>query len=83
MVYPRYNQCMPTINEIQPLAMTLSVSERATLASKLLESLPDILTDEDEGVAEALRRADELKAKPEIGLSLDDLDEQISKRFVI
>lgn len=74
---------MPTINEIQPLAMTLSVSERATLASKLLESLPDILTDEDEGVAEALRRADELKAKPEIGLSLDDLDEQISKRFVI
>jgi hypothetical protein len=46
---------MATVIEIEKLALDLPEKERATLAANLLESLPGILSDEDEGVAEALR----------------------------
>ena len=43
---------MATILKMEDLALQLSVSERATLASKLLRSLPEFLQDEDDGVAD-------------------------------
>lgn len=46
---------MATIVEIEKLALSLPEKERAVLAANLLESLPGVLFDEDEGVAEALR----------------------------
>ena len=63
---------MATILKMEDLALQLSVSERATLASKLLRSLPEFLQDEDDGVAEAMLRRDELIANPEIGISPED-----------
>jgi len=72
---------MSTISEVQALAFELSVSERATLASRLLESLPEVLSDEDGGVAEALRRREDLIADPTIGIPMDEVKERISKRF--
>ena len=36
--------------------MTLPDQQRAALASHLLESLPAVLQDDDDGLAEALRR---------------------------
>lgn len=71
---------MPTITEIEKLAFDLSESQRAVLAAHLLGSLPSVLHDEDEGIAEALRRDAELNADPEIGISLQQLDEQIQSR---
>ena len=72
---------MPTIAEIKSLAFELSVSERATLASQLLESLPEVLFDDDDGVAEAMRRREELLSKPETGITVEELRERISEQF--
>jgi hypothetical protein len=71
---------MATIAEVEKLALDLSDSQRAVLAVHLLRSLPPVLADEDEGIAEALRRDAELDSNPALGLSLDQLDEQIRSR---
>jgi putative addiction module component (TIGR02574 family) len=71
---------MATIVEIEKLALTLPEKERATLAANLLESLPGVLSDEDEGLAEALRRDAEIDANPDQTISLSQLDAQIKNR---
>ena len=71
---------MSTILEVERLALDLSEKERATLAANLLESLPGILSDEDQGVAEALRRDAEIAADPTQAISLAELDSQIQAR---
>ena len=70
---------MAMIAEIQKLALNLPESERAILVARLLGSLPPVLHDEDEGVAEALRRDAELEAGLATGMSLGELDEQIER----
>jgi hypothetical protein len=71
---------MATIVEIEKLALNLPERERATLAANLLESLPGVLSDEDEGLAEALRRDAEIDANPDQTISLAQLDGQIKSR---
>ena len=75
-----YASYMSTIVEVEKLALDLSERERATLAANLLDSLPGILSDEDEGVAEALRRNAELDADPAQSISLSELDSHIQGR---
>jgi hypothetical protein len=72
--------CMATVVEIEKLALTLPEKQRATLAANLLSSLPGVLSDEDEGVAEALRRDADLDTNPHEVISLAALDEQINNR---
>lgn len=69
-----------TIAEVEKLALDLSESQRAVLAAHLLGSLPSVLHDEDEGIAEAQRRDAELDANPSSGISLEQLDRQIERR---
>ena len=57
--------------------MKLPEAQRATLACRLLDSLPVVLSDHDEGVAEALRRDAELECDPAAGLSLEELKLQL------
>jgi len=71
---------MATITEVEKLAFDRPDSERAVLAVHLLHSLPPLLHDEDEGLAEALRRDAELDANPELGITLEQLDQQIAAR---
>jgi hypothetical protein len=71
---------MSTIVEVEKLALDLSEKERAILAANLLDFLPGILSDEDEGVAEALRRDAEAEADPAQAISLAELDSQIQGR---
>lgn len=66
---------MPTVNEIEKLALELPETERAVLASALLESLSPILDDDDECMTEAVRRDVELEADPSLGLSVEQLDQ--------
>ena len=73
----RYSSDMATIVDIEKLALALPEKERATLAANLLECLPGVLSDEDEGVAEALHRDAELEANPDQVISLAQLDAQI------
>ena len=76
----RYSSDMATMVDIEKLALSLPEKERATLAANLLESLPGVLSDEDEGIAEALRRDTELEANPDRAISLAQLDAQIRGR---
>lgn len=68
---------MVSIIEVEKLAFDLPESERAVLAAHLLGSLPPAFEDIDEGIAEALRRDAELDANPQVGISLEQLDEQV------
>ena len=71
---------MATIVEVEKLALDLPEQERATLAANLLESLPAVLSDEDEGLAEALRRDAEINADHTQDISLEQLDSDIQGR---
>ncbi len=71
---------MATIFEIEKLALELSEEERAKLAANLLDSLPGVLSDEDAGVAEALRRNAEIDSDPNEAITLTQLEAQIENR---
>lgn len=70
---------MTTLNEIEACAMTLPDQQRAELASHLLNSLPAVLQDDDEGLAEALRRDAELDADPSMGMTMDEFKSAIGR----
>lgn len=72
---------MATITEVEKLAFDLPDSQRAVLPAHLLRSLPSALHDEDEGIAEALRRDAEFDVNPDIGIALEQLDQQIGARL--
>lgn len=71
---------MANIIEIEKLALDLPERDRATLIANLLDSLPPILSGEDEGIAEALRRDAELEANPGLAISSAELDAYIGNR---
>jgi hypothetical protein len=71
---------MATVIDVKKLALDLSERERAALAADLLESLSGILSDEDEGVAEALRRDAEIVADSDQAITLLELDSKIQSR---
>jgi hypothetical protein len=71
---------MATIAEIEKLALDLPERQRAILAAQLLGSLPPVLHDDDEGMAEARRRDAELEADSSLAISLTELDERIRRR---
>lgn len=71
---------MATIAEIEKLAFDLPEGERAVLAAHLLGSLPAVLHDSDEGIAEALLRDAELDVHPALGISREDLDRRMAQR---
>lgn len=64
---------MTRVQEIRQQASTLSTSEKAELAADLLEGLPPILDDEDEGVAEARRRDEQMEKDPKLSITWDEL----------
>ena len=71
---------MATANEVEKLALDLVEKERAILATHLLKSLPPVLDDADEGMAEALQRDKDLDANPKSAFSIEQLDQQIQQR---
>jgi putative addiction module component (TIGR02574 family) len=64
---------MTRVQELREHANALSVSEKAELAADLLESLPPILDDHDEGVAEARRRDAEMERDSTSTISWEQL----------
>ncbi len=61
------------IAEVEKLAFSLSEKDRAKLAERLLISLRPVLDDEeDDGVAEAMRRSRELDENPEMAISHEE-----------
>lgn len=69
-----------SVAEVEKLAFDLSERERAVLAANLLHSLPAVMGDDDEGVAEALRRDAELNSGAAKAISLEELDNRIKNQ---
>jgi hypothetical protein len=67
MIFP-----MVTLAEIEILAFNLPESDRAKLAADLLDSLPGVLVEDDEGLAEALRRSGEMDRDPSVCLTHEE-----------
>lgn len=65
--------------EIQKRAMDLPDSDRASLAANLLISLPAVLVDEDDGIAEARRRSKELNGDPSAGCSWLEIKQALGR----
>jgi hypothetical protein len=64
---------MQTLSDIEREAMKLPDSSRAYLASRLLDSLPAVLSDDDDGLAEAIRRDAEMDRDPAASMTLEEL----------
>ena len=69
----------PNFKEIQRRAHALLESERASLAAGLLASLPPVLVEEDDGVAEAMRRSREMDADPSLACSWDEIKQALGR----
>ena len=70
---------MSIVAEAEKLAFSLTESQRAKLAEKLLISLRPVLDDDDDGVAEALRRSQELDDHPEMAISHEEFMRSFDK----
>ena len=70
---------MTLVQELRQQVNKLTDGEKAALAADLLESLPPILDDEDEGLAEAQRRDKELDGNPDIAISWEQLRREIGR----
>jgi hypothetical protein len=68
------------IDQLKKLALELPEQQRAQLIASLLDSLPAVLIDQDDGVAEALQRDAEFDDQSKQALSLQDLDASIHNR---
>jgi hypothetical protein len=71
---------MDQLSDIELEMMKLPDEARAVLASHLLDSLPAVLSEPDEGLAEALRRDAELASNPGAAMSLDEIREAVLKK---
>ena len=70
---------MDTLTEVESLAFKLPESDRAKLAAELLDSLSEVLMDDDEGVSEALRRSEEMDSDPSMCLSHEEFLKAVSR----
>ena len=71
---------MTTLTEVEKLAFELPEKQRAALASRILDSLPALFLDPDDGIAEANRRDVEMDENPGIGIDMAHFDRLISQR---
>lgn len=70
---------MATLSELEPQVLALSERDRADLAARLLSSLPPVLDEEDDGVAEALEREREAELDPSACLSQEEFEQGMAR----
>jgi hypothetical protein len=70
---------MTRLQALTTEALTLTDADRAALASELLQTLPAVLSDPDEGVAEANRRDTDLTASPATGIDWPTLKKNLGR----
>ena len=69
-----------TLTEVESLAFELPEQQRATLASRILDTLPPLFADTDDAIAEAGRRDTELDLDPSKGINLQQFERLIAQR---
>jgi hypothetical protein len=67
------------LEEIQKSALELPDTQRAALALTLLDSLPSVLVDSDDGVSEARRRSAELDQDPSVGCTWEEIAREMGR----
>jgi hypothetical protein len=67
------------LEEIQKCAMDLPDGDRARLAADLLGSLPAMMVDPDDGIAEARRRSRELAENPSVGCTWEEIRRDLGR----
>jgi hypothetical protein len=72
---------MATLSELERFALDLPENQRAVLAAQLLHSLSGVLHEDDDGLQQAMNRDRELDSTPSLGLSLEQLDQQVQSRL--
>lgn len=70
---------MTRLQALRSEALSLTEVERAALAADLLQTLPGVLSEEDEGIAEALRRDADLEANPSAGIEWSELKKGLGR----
>ena len=70
---------MVTLAEIENLVFKLPESDRAKLAADLLDSLPGVLVEDDEGLAESLRRSKEMDRDPTVCLTHEEFFKAVGR----
>ena len=73
---------MSVIAEVERMAFNLPVNDRAKLADRLWESLPEDFIDQEE-LELVMRRDREMDEDPTKIISMDDLHRKIAERFPI
>ena len=73
---------MSVIAEVEKLAFSLPVNDRAKLADRLWDSLPQDFIDQEE-LELLMRRDREMDEDPSKVISMDDLHQKIAERFTI
>ena len=73
---------MSLIAEVEKLAFSLPVNDRAKLADRLWDSLPQDFIDQEE-LELLMRRDREMDEDPSKVISMDDLHQKIAERFPI
>ena len=68
-----------TFKELHDQALNLPDADRAALAADLLSSLPAMLAEEDDGIAEALRRSKDLDENPAQSVSWSDIKNNLGR----
>jgi hypothetical protein len=71
---------MGQLTDLETEMIKLPDAAKAVLAAHLLDSLPTVLSESDEGVAEAMRCDAELSRNPAAALSLDALRHAVRKK---
>jgi hypothetical protein len=70
---------MQTVADLEHQAMALPDADRARLAAYLLKSLPAILWDDDDGLAEAQRRDAEIDRDPKASMTMEELRHSLKR----
>jgi len=68
-----------SIEEIHASALQLPEDQRAILAGELLTSLPPLLVDDDDGIAEAKRRSREMDENPDSALTWEEVKRGVGR----
>jgi len=71
---------MTTLMEVERLAFELPEKQRATLAAHILESLPVLFSDSDEGIAEASRRDEAMDNNVSARIELAQFEKMVAER---
>ena len=70
---------MDTLTHLEEQIMTLPDGARARLASYILQSLPAVCVDDDDGDAEAMRRNAEMDANPSACLTMEEFKRAVGR----